>query len=426
MSYEKQTFEDGQILKAEHLNHIEDGVSDLDQNKLSTEDYLAARTHWVEGGVIEVFPETTMQLTGDIDTAYALQSLMPLVGGTTYKVTWNGVVYECVAFEYEEKGVLVYMLGDYAQLMGKGSTGEPFIIMAYSEAAAELVGTYGLITSIGVAQEVTVSIVYDGEVIHKLDNKFLDLAWIPAITGETQLAAEKTVTNKSGTPTDTTGGFTDLTLDDVWGGMPIIVYFDGTRYEFSITVLEGYAVTDNYAEFLQGTSSIPFYLSIYDKKTTLGITGGGSHTASVYTYAYRKLPWQYIPEISEISAINDTNVLAIMNAMKRGQEARYNGNKVLYAYDTDGTYPRMSWADTKGFNFYDSSFTAKSGNAHMVAAMVPVEGLTEGQFLKYVGSVNGCPIFVTADPMVLTSPSGTTYQITVDDTGTLSATAATE
>lgn len=32
MSYTKQNFKDGQTLKAEHLNHIEDGIANLEQN----------------------------------------------------------------------------------------------------------------------------------------------------------------------------------------------------------------------------------------------------------------------------------------------------------------------------------------------------------------------------------------------------------
>ena len=31
MAYEKQNFVDGQILTAEHLNHIEDGISAMDE-----------------------------------------------------------------------------------------------------------------------------------------------------------------------------------------------------------------------------------------------------------------------------------------------------------------------------------------------------------------------------------------------------------
>lgn len=31
MSYEKQTFSKGQVLKADHLNHMEDGIVDLEQ-----------------------------------------------------------------------------------------------------------------------------------------------------------------------------------------------------------------------------------------------------------------------------------------------------------------------------------------------------------------------------------------------------------
>lgn len=36
MSYEKQFFEDGQVLEATHLNHIEDGISSIDINSVKT------------------------------------------------------------------------------------------------------------------------------------------------------------------------------------------------------------------------------------------------------------------------------------------------------------------------------------------------------------------------------------------------------
>ena len=36
MAYTKQNFVDNQILNAEHLNHIEDGIASLDTNKADT------------------------------------------------------------------------------------------------------------------------------------------------------------------------------------------------------------------------------------------------------------------------------------------------------------------------------------------------------------------------------------------------------
>ena len=32
MAYEKQNFDDGQVLKAENLNHIEDGIKEIEKN----------------------------------------------------------------------------------------------------------------------------------------------------------------------------------------------------------------------------------------------------------------------------------------------------------------------------------------------------------------------------------------------------------
>lgn len=52
MSYKKQNFTDGQVLKAEHLNHIEDGIySKVRGNgikaivKLTQEEYDAMASH---------------------------------------------------------------------------------------------------------------------------------------------------------------------------------------------------------------------------------------------------------------------------------------------------------------------------------------------------------------------------------------------
>ena len=60
--YIKQNFESGQILKAEHLNHMEDGITalsdkvsnlnggnpDWSQNDETAPDYIKGRTHWTE------------------------------------------------------------------------------------------------------------------------------------------------------------------------------------------------------------------------------------------------------------------------------------------------------------------------------------------------------------------------------------------
>lgn len=74
--YIKQNFESGQILKAEHLNHMEDGITalsdkvsnlnggnpDWSQNDETAPDYIKGRTHWTEIG--EGLSEFNGDLTG--------------------------------------------------------------------------------------------------------------------------------------------------------------------------------------------------------------------------------------------------------------------------------------------------------------------------------------------------------------------------
>ena len=42
MHYVKQNFTDGAVLKAEHLNHIEDAIEELYENAVTVEDVIAA------------------------------------------------------------------------------------------------------------------------------------------------------------------------------------------------------------------------------------------------------------------------------------------------------------------------------------------------------------------------------------------------
>lgn len=127
----------------------------------------------------EVLPETTVEGEGDLP----LPTPLNLIVGQKYVVKWNGIEYSSVAVEVSTNGMTVYCLGDVYPLtggeIGTAPTGEPFIIMDAGMEIAE--GVYGVMRDFTGATTVTLSITGGGyENIKKLDNKYLDLEWIPA------------------------------------------------------------------------------------------------------------------------------------------------------------------------------------------------------------------------------------------------------
>lgn len=131
--------------------------------------HVLNRTHWVEGGVKEIFAETLA--IDDEGTAESF-STIPLTAGETYTVNWNGTEYTCVAQDFSAMTPGAIGLGNFA-IMGLADTGEPFVVIYSQEANATLVfaldGT--------VSTEVPISI-HTAEVVHKLDNKFIDAEWM--------------------------------------------------------------------------------------------------------------------------------------------------------------------------------------------------------------------------------------------------------
>ena len=89
---------------------------------------------------------------------------------------------------------------------------------------------------------------------------------------EVLLAAEKTVTAGDG------GGFPDLNASMVYAGMPLVLYWDGVRYEAEVE--EDSSIY--YARFVNDNDEAVTYLFFNDTDTTLAYAGDASHVASVY------------------------------------------------------------------------------------------------------------------------------------------------
>lgn len=124
-----------------------------------------------------ILPEITIPS----DTDLPLEQPLDIKVGETYICIVDGVEYECTAIEAGEAlGVpfSIAYLGNTRNLWGV-STGEPFY---FATSANEITpGVYGMAHIDNDIETATVSIKQVKENIHKLDNKYLDLDWIPKI-----------------------------------------------------------------------------------------------------------------------------------------------------------------------------------------------------------------------------------------------------
>lgn len=105
-------------------------------------------------------------LTANENGELIFESVLPL--GYQYAITYNGTEYICDAVDgaiLGEPGIVV--LGNYKLAMATGDTGEPFIIMSVPD--------YGMSAALDINGNTTctISVRQFGEIVHKLDMKYL-------------------------------------------------------------------------------------------------------------------------------------------------------------------------------------------------------------------------------------------------------------
>ena len=140
---------------------------------------------YAEEGVILAEQELTASETGELN----IEGTLPLVVGNACKVNWNGTEYSCVVkgFNATEMGLgVVPYIGNGADF-GLPDTGEPFLVASVSAQNATVIISYEGLTS------VTVSIT--GEIVHKMDAKYL-----PATGGGSCIVDLTSVADKFETP----------------------------------------------------------------------------------------------------------------------------------------------------------------------------------------------------------------------------------
>lgn len=188
------------------------------------------RTHWVEHGMVEVLAETTLTTTeNNLGEFYIEENPPVLVAGNTYIVNWNGTEYTCTAQDLTALMDGAVGLGDMYTFtdgaFGTAATGEPYVLiyapgMGFSAQAIKATEELSL----------TLSIYQIGEIVHKLDNKYLDLDWLPVM--EKAEATILPIGEFDCSFPNGTGYFKYMTNDELSlvAGRKYKVFWDGSYY----------------------------------------------------------------------------------------------------------------------------------------------------------------------------------------------------
>ena len=319
----------------------------------------ASRTHWEEVEKVDIITETTVTILDD-GGSKRLSETTQLTIGQTYFVILDGVSYKCVAW-YSDDGSAV-MIGNGAIFGGEGGNGEPFSCDNYSDGKiylnTEKAGTY------------TISISTMENVVHKLDKNYLPDEVIKSIgianNAQTTANSKMNASNPVGTGSFSMGRKANSEIGN------------NSHAEGNNTTASG---NNSHAEGNNTTAS-----------------GNGSHAEGYYTLAYR------------------------LYSHAEGYYTRAYGayQHVQGKYNISDSQNKYAHIVGNGISFSASS------NAHTL----DWEGVPwfkgRPQFGGTAQDKNSQTVIANGDKEIIltSSTAGSTkkFKITVDDSGTLSAT----
>lgn len=266
---------------------------------------------------VDVLPELTAEFTQGALTGAGeviLPSVLDLVEGETYTVTWDGTIYECVCKHLAGNFGGTYMesliLGN-ASVFGDYDTGEPFIIGNMLQPMI-----LGMAISIFDYSTHTVKVEVNKETVHKLDNKYLDLAWLPTVNEDNEIVAGTVVTGDTA-GLGGKGGFLDgfgYENHDLYNGRKFNVYFDGVPYTTSVlnfydpTDIAIYAGNLGLVNHEAPNTGEPFVIQFQsDDAFFLWVDGAESHTVSIFDLVPNRMPAEFLPDDATFFRLTSPN-----------------------------------------------------------------------------------------------------------------------
>ena len=256
--------------------------------------YLPEGTPWVGKGVVELLTLTmaTSFTHPAFGTMWRIDAAVDLKVGKTYTINYNGVGYVCTC-QAAPAGLIddpdAVAMGNFS-VVGGANTGEPFAMLA--SLSFEEIDIIDLVGSSSVA----ISILGEGEAAHKLDNRCLDLDWLPTANKvRKELVAETTFDSLQ-----TNAKLTSSTLRDV---KSVIVVCDGVEYRCEVQRGSGNATGESI-----GNKSLispvhypntgePFLIATASDFTMCIPDSIKSSTVSIFaTEIFNRMPARYLPD----------------------------------------------------------------------------------------------------------------------------------
>jgi len=452
-------------------------VTDAD-GKALWEDRLA----YAESGVVEILPETTVPIVGD-ENPVTEQFAAPLVEGNKYTITYNGTAYECTAQPFDVGGAACTALGNLGVMTGGEDTGEPFVLLAIPPTMAIEIGATAMLVPLDGAETVTIKISGKGETVHRLDRKYLPEYIYGDEVENVTFLSETTLE-----PVQIADGASVYLLTRPYDSPLVMnatytVVWNGTAYE-----CEPYEITSNGEDYIHlGVNGVfqintepgeygdaPFFGMIYafDGSTSLTISITGVVT-TVYQVPDKYLKLNLVNGSAEgsLRSVNANEESEIYKmgpnaiAIGEGSEAKgesalaigawsradayhacaiaggsAEGNHSVAIGDTAwargersvaiGRYVAAGGSDSFAIgcgNKWDNAgkYVFIVGNGRSYAGENDYENLSNAHAIDWDGNAwyQG---YVEGAKLILPSPNGTRWAITVGDDGTLSAAAVTE
>ena len=256
--------------------------SDWSVNDESSETYVKNRTHWVENNGDFVLPEISPTYS---DGNFIITTEFELIAGELYTVYWNGIGYNCVATSANLDGIKIVYLGNGGAVdSGYPTTNDPFVVAAVPPE----MGFYGMAIPLDGCKYLTLSIT--NEVVHKLDNKFLNLDWlpvravdiIPEYTGVVEALSEEAY----GMEIPDTAGI----LSTIENGTSVTMEVNGASYEVTKS-------TDMDGCYLAEPSGTFLIMAVNPNTNAFVITTEpGEYTVRVIGKNTNKIPKDFLPD----------------------------------------------------------------------------------------------------------------------------------
>ena len=443
---------------------------DWNQNDPDALDHVKNRTHYFEKRVFLKKSQATSYTHSSFGAMWLIEEAPYLVVGEHYTVVYNGVSFDCVCqtapagFTTDPDAVA---MGNFS-VAGGENTGEPFAML--------ISNLYNRIGIIDMSNKDYVEVEISRTVRRKLDNRWLDLEWLPTTVMEQVTMYEGVVRIA------TTGNYVSETplfdMDAIVDSELHTVTWDGTVYECT-----GHKSSGNY-------NGAPFILSYVGNGSMGGFTkefGSSEDTGEPFLYEVVFFPTEnylvnqiianvkstevslkiecpvptdnrmptkflppsvpyveegltdFLPECSPSYIEDEGGFMVASSALiEVGKNYVVNWNGVEYhcaGIDVGAVVPgAVGLGDGAPFEIPEGNgepFAIVTGAYPGMLVIFPIDGTTDLTISIYQDGVkiNKLPAVLLPDDateLILNSPGGKKFAITVSDDGALTATEVTQ